>query len=182
MDNVYKNNKMFSLAPALYVVVVSVVVSGWKNSYDQPLNFNCHSDLYSISRFTSKHDNGPEDRIFDFECRRVYSVSGAVYCSWSGYVNNYDALVLFTCPNEGYLNGVHSVHHNGAEDRIFKFRCCTPRSGHCLKNCHWTGFVNGMDAYFSYFVPYSYVIRGVSSIHDNGPEDRIFQFEICQVF
>lgn len=48
---------------------------------------------------------------------------------FTGYANNYDALVLFTCPNEGYLNGVHSVHHNGAEDRIFKFRCCTPRSG-----------------------------------------------------
>lgn len=82
--NFFRNNKMFSLAPALYVVVVSVVVSSWKNSSDQPLNFNCHSDLYSISRFTSKHDNGPEDRVFDFECRRVYSVSGAVYCSWSG--------------------------------------------------------------------------------------------------
>lgn len=38
---------------------------------------------------------------------------------FTGYANNYEALVLFTCPNEGYLNGVHSVHHNGAEDRIF---------------------------------------------------------------
>lgn len=75
---------MASLAPVLYVVVVSVVVSGWKNDYDQPRNFNCHSDLYIISRFTSKHDNGPEDRVFDIECRRVYSVSGPVYCSWSG--------------------------------------------------------------------------------------------------
>lgn len=36
---------MFSLAPALYVVVVSVVVSGWKNSYDQPLNFNCQNTI-----------------------------------------------------------------------------------------------------------------------------------------
>lgn len=75
---------MASLAPVLYVVVVSVVVSGWKNDYDQPCNFNSHSDMYSISRFTSKHDNGPEDRVLDIECRGVYSVSGPVYCSWSG--------------------------------------------------------------------------------------------------
>lgn len=50
----------------------------------------------------------------------------------SGYVNNFDALVLYTCPTGGYLNGVFSVHDNYTEDRRYKFRCCTPRSGENL--------------------------------------------------
>ena len=47
----------------------------------------------------------------------------------TGYVNDFDAPVLYTCPNGGYLNGVSSFHDNKKEDRRYKFRCCTPRSG-----------------------------------------------------
>uniref|UniRef100_K1PDD1 Uncharacterized protein n=1 Tax=Magallana gigas TaxID=29159 RepID=K1PDD1_MAGGI len=45
------------------------------------------------------------------------------------YVNSYDAMVIHTCPNGGYLNGVCGVHDNFTEDRRYKCRCCTPRSG-----------------------------------------------------
>lgn len=83
---------MASLAPVLYVVVVSVVVSGWKNDYDQPRNFNCHSDLYSISRFTSKHDNGPEDRVFDIECTPFLAP-----CIVAGLVSNNLYLLSSVC-------------------------------------------------------------------------------------
>lgn len=68
------------------------------------------------------------EQIFQYKSL-LKPLNTPVSIMFTGYANNYDALVLFTCPNEGYLNGVHSVHHNGAEDRIFKFRCCTPRSG-----------------------------------------------------
>lgn len=65
----FRNNKMFLLVFVLYVVVVFVVVLGWKNSYDQLFNFNCYLDLYLISCFMLKYDNSLEDRVFDFECR-----------------------------------------------------------------------------------------------------------------
>ena len=44
----------------------------------------------------------------------------------SGYVNNFDQLVEYQCPNEGIPTGVDSVHSNRNEDRRFKFRCCQP--------------------------------------------------------
>ena len=50
----------------------------------------------------------------------------------TGYVNNFDAPVLYTCLNGGYLNGVSSVHDNKKEDRRYRFRCCTPKSGKFL--------------------------------------------------
>jgi lipoyltransferase 1 len=65
--------------------------------------------------------------------------------------------------------GVHSWHHNGAEDRRFKFKCCRTRKS-CARDCRWTGYVNYWDAYMSYAVPSGYFITGVKSFHDNGRE------------
>ena len=48
---------------------------------------------------------------FDF----VYSVE---------YVNNWDEVIAFQCPQNGYITGIDSYHDNGPEDRRFKFRCC----------------------------------------------------------
>nr|XP_022293951.1 hemagglutinin/amebocyte aggregation factor-like isoform X3 [Crassostrea virginica] len=129
----------------------------WKNDWDRPLNFQCSSRKSSIHQIVSYHDNKMEDRRFDFNCRHVPSVVGPVSCSLSGYVNDFDAPVLYSCPNGGYING------------------------HCHRNCSWTNWVNDWDSYFNYFVPSGYVIRSVHSIHDNHREDRRFQFEICQI-
>lgn len=163
------------------VSLMSEIEAGWKNNWDQPLNFQCSSERSAIYQVVSTHHNSNEDRRFDFNCRQVLSVSGPVSCSWSGYVNNFDALVLYTCPTGGYLHGVFSVHDNYTEDRRYKFRCCTPRSGYHHKNCKWTDWVNTWDETFNYFAPDGYVIRGVLSIHNNNAEDRRFKFEICQV-
>lgn len=40
------------------------------------------------------------------------------------YVNDFDKPVVFQCPNGGVMDGVHSYHDNGAEDRRFRFYCC----------------------------------------------------------
>ncbi|XP_022295541.2 hemagglutinin/amebocyte aggregation factor-like [Crassostrea virginica] len=166
---------------ALVAILILEISAQWKNNWDRPLNFQCPSSKSYIYQIVSTHNNKKEDRRFDFNCRPVHDVAGPVSCSLSGYVNNFDAPVLYTCPNGGYLNGVSSVHDNKKEDRRYRFRCCTPRSGYYHKNCKWTGYVNNWDETFNYFVPSGYVIRGVNSIHDNKKEDRRFKFEICQI-
>lgn len=79
-----------------------------------------------------------------------------------GYVNEYDANVLHACSNGGYLNGVHSVHNNKKEDRRYKFRCCTPRSGDYLsilsKNEIWE-VQNG--SIFSFLIHWYYILSRV---------------------
>lgn len=40
------------------------------------------------------------------------------------FQNDYDEPVHFECPNNGYLTGIHSIHNNHDEDRVWKFRCC----------------------------------------------------------
>lgn len=43
-------------------------------------------------------------------------------------------------------------------------------TGMCLYNCFYSGWVNSYDGYFDYTVPPGHVMRGWTSIHDNGAE------------
>lgn len=150
-------------------------VESWVNDYDKPFTFTCPSHQ-SINRVVSHHDNGAEDRKFDFQCTKY--TEGTESCFWSEYANNFDQPVAFQCPNGGVMDGVSSYHDNGAEDRRFRFYCCE-KPGMCLYNCFYSGWVNSYDGYFDYAVPPGHVMRGWTSIHDNGAEDRIFNFEVC---
>ena len=82
---------------------------------------NCNSDYQlffatgeSIRRIHSIHRNCIEDRIWAFSCE---SNSAAQVCSWTGFVNSYDNLLNFKCPNNGFISGIYSVHSNKREDR-----------------------------------------------------------------
>lgn len=55
--------------------------------------------------------------------RHIFSFSGFLYLCVD-YVNDFDQPVVFQCPNGGVMDGVHSYHYNGAEDRRFRFYCC----------------------------------------------------------
>nr|AFJ91810.1 dermatopontin [Ostrea edulis] len=160
---------MRALTFVLFTLMYMEASAQWQNDWDRPLNFQCSSNN-AISYITSVHDNRKEDRRFNFHCRPVHTGSGSVSCHLSGYANNYDQPVLYTCPNGGYLNGVSSIHNNRKEDRQYRFRCCAPSSGYYHTDCTWTGWVNNWDEYFSYSVPRNYVIRGINSIHNNRKE------------
>ena len=47
-----------------------------------------------------------------------------VYVCSAEYVNDWDEVIAFQCPQNGYITGIDSYHDNGHEDRRFKFRCC----------------------------------------------------------
>lgn len=69
----------------LYTVVVALSlflgVESWVNDYDKPFTFTCPSHQ-SINRVVSHHDNGAEDRKFDFQCTKY--TEGTESCFWSG--------------------------------------------------------------------------------------------------
>ena len=48
-------------------------------------------------------------------------------CKKWGYVNEYDEIVNFGCPNRGIVTGFESKHDNHHEDRIWKINCCDVR-------------------------------------------------------
>lgn len=125
----------------------------------------------------SVHDNGHEDRRWSFECRQNPGTTGK--CFWSGYVNSYDQLLEYHCPDSHFVHGVESIHDNGKEDRKFSFYCCEAPACTPLINCYDTGFINSYDHAMDFKVPSSHVLYGAVSVHDNGHEDRIWKLHIC---
>ncbi|XP_056009464.1 uncharacterized protein LOC125680077 [Ostrea edulis] len=151
------------------------LVYSWVNEYDRPFTFTCPQHQ-SVHRVVSHHDNGKEDRVFDFQCSS--STTDSESCFWTDYVNDFDHPVVFQCPHGGVLDGVSSYHSNHNEDRRFRFYCCE-KPGMCLYNCFYSGWANSYDGDLDYTVPAGHVMRGWTSIHDNGHEDRVFDFDVC---
>ncbi|CAB4022418.1 Hypothetical predicted protein [Paramuricea clavata] len=130
----------------------------------------------SIYHVSSVHSNPHEDRSWTFLCRPDSKITTT--CQWSGFVNSYDQKVVYQCPN-GVITGVHSTHSNEAEDRRFSFRCCNTQSN-CARDCVWSGYVNNFDGYLNYVVPSGSFLTGAQSFHDNGNEDRRWEFLACK--
>ncbi|XP_052803262.1 hemagglutinin/amebocyte aggregation factor-like [Mya arenaria] len=164
------------------LVLNAVNVHSAANNFDQPVNFNCPKKSQSINHIHSQHDNYREDRLFTYECKEIPTVSSDLRatCYKTGYVNAYDEEVLFKCEPNYYINGIHSVHNNYHEDRIWAFTCCHIPDFQ-MHGCKYSGWTNDYDHLENFYVEHGHVLAGVISRHNNYHEDRIFQYEICQV-
>ncbi|KAH9492205.1 Inter-alpha-trypsin inhibitor heavy chain H3 [Bulinus truncatus] len=99
----------------LFLVVIStdhVASDGYVNDWDQPFNFSC-PDGQILSYISSVHSNKKEDRRWEFLCRTAGRTSS---CTDSGYVNKFDEPVVFTCPGDRVMTGVHGYHSDRYED------------------------------------------------------------------
>ena len=116
----------------------------------------------------SIHNNHNEDRSWNWECRQVIT-SGYPKCHNTGYVNDFDQPMAFTCgPNE-YVAGTDSYHSNHHEDRRWEFTCCSAPN-YVTSACRITGWVNEFDGPLDFKAGPGEVITGVTSYHDNHSE------------
>jgi len=161
-----------------YQVINKGTWGAYKNDFDNRLEVWAASNS-AFCGVSSYHDNGPEDRRFRFKTcwpANGASTTGAVwYSAWSAY----DAANDQQCPDNKVLRYIDSYHDNDKEDRIFKIGCQDFVGGQ-LAHCFLTPYVNNWDEAFHFECPSQYVLKGIRSYHDNGPEDRRFQFHCCR--
>jgi hypothetical protein len=101
----------------------------------------------------------------------------------SGVVNVLDGLIDYTCPGNQVMRGEISIHWNPAEDRVYSFRCADMWvDGQVLtrQHCSWSGQVNDMDELVNYTCPNNTIMTGHFLWHDNGTEDRVYEFKCCE--
>jgi len=53
------------------------------------------------------------------------------------FINAYDKEVKHMCRPDGYISGIHSIHSNKHEDRMWNFQCCYMKGtfSMCLFSC-----------------------------------------------
>jgi len=149
---------------------------GYVNSFDGAFDYSASHNgrRGAIYHVYSYHSNGAEDRRFEFGTAAT-TVGDLVYESRYGNINSYDSTSYVDCPANYVLTGIQSHHHNGAEDRQFRYDC-GHFSGWSTSNPNTTPYVNGWDQTVNYYCPSGKVLTGMRSYHNNGPEDRRFQF------
>ncbi len=135
-------------------------------------------DQEGIYQFKSIHDNGPEDRVFEFNCRRT-AKTNIDDSYWTDFVNGYKLPAMFQCNPNYFLCGIESVHDDGSEDRIFKYKCCHAEF-HFTMNCGFTGDLNEFDWPIDYSTSGSQVLTGMFSYHDTWSHDRKFRVGYCE--
>ncbi|XP_074654717.1 uncharacterized protein LOC141908521 [Tubulanus polymorphus] len=115
--------------------------------------------------------------MWHFECENSGYVGND--CTLSKLVNDYKRPINFTCRDDGLLTGVWSIHDNGKEDRIWKFRCCNLITKEATK-CSNTGYWNKYDGELDYVADPGIGIRGLESVFDDWKNDRMWSIHICR--
>eukprot|EP01083_Nonionella_stella_P025935 71426_1 len=99
-------------------------------------------------------------------------------CFWdSNWANDYDG-PFSSSKNDRFFSGMHSIHSNHHEDRLYKFRRCKPTSFSTVTSILTTQ-PTGYDTFWQRscgaISDGNYAITGISSWHDNHREDRQFK-------
>eukprot|EP00091_Calanus_sinicus_P006429 TRINITY_DN1706_c0_g1_i9.p1 TRINITY_DN1706_c0_g1~~TRINITY_DN1706_c0_g1_i9.p1 ORF type:complete len:383 (-),score=99.20 TRINITY_DN1706_c0_g1_i9:38-1138(-) len=96
------------------------------NGWDGELWWQGTPENKFLVGMTSEHDNHHEDRQFRFFT--VYSDNWYVTdCIWHTAVNNLDGVLDWTLGADEVFAGLHSIHHNHQEDRIWDLQVCKLR-------------------------------------------------------
>merc|ERR1712034_1447 len=134
-----------------------------------------------ITHLKSSHSNKKEDRTWTITCAAATGVTPGNAAA-SGYVNDYDRKIDYSCPGYGALVGIQSVHSNKKEDRRYNFSCApVSRSKEQTLTCRWTKYVNAYDKLLDFKLDSGSYISGVESVHNNKKEDRVFRFDVCSL-
>ena len=102
-----------------------------------PLKAYCGKEqaIYGVS---SAYSTGHRDRIWKFFCKKIEQPKCFNCETSSEYDTQYQQHIAFNCPPNQVISGLESVHNNGREDRIWKFRCCA-NFEHV--HCELTGYI-----------------------------------------
>jgi hypothetical protein len=126
-NNHYEDRKMKFKCGAIAsgITTGSVVGAGSQTNWDGSWERTCPTNSYMIG-FHSKHSNGKEDRKFTFRCREITNAElSRTQSGWTSWKNGWDKVLDYTSPANTFITGVKSEHHNGKEDRRFKFKYST---------------------------------------------------------
>ena len=137
----------------------------YKNQWDGPLSQQCPKGQ-GFYRVRSKHDNGREDRLWEFYCRNVIE-SGTPMCTTTSYINNFRQHISFMCGPNKYMAGVKSYHDNSKEDRRWQFTCCSAPK-YITSKCRMTDYVNKLDQPMDFSASAGEVFTGVVSYYSAG--------------
>ncbi|KAK3599150.1 hypothetical protein CHS0354_016413 [Potamilus streckersoni] len=151
--------------------------------YDKEMVINCEEPNFFLA-VTSNYSTEHKDRKWEFTCGLTSHIRVSEHrsrCSWSGYINQYERDLNEACGRRsGFIEGIRSIYKDYYGDRRWSFYCCY-NDDYTISRCKTTDQLNKYQGRLNYRFQDGYVLRGVSSVHNNNYKDRIFTFEVCSL-
>ena len=99
------------------------------NNWDGNVHWDGRSDNSFLVGMTSEHNNDHEDRKFKFFTAKsaLWDLPGCRLTPWQ-YVNSYDGPMDINPLDDEVIAGLHSVHSNKKEDRVWQVLVCKQKS------------------------------------------------------
>ena len=84
-----------------------------QNILDQMLIAHCPAGFAAAGFRSVSYSTPTRDRQFSVKCCKSATVSKV--CKFSGYINNWDAVMNYNAPNGEIITGIYSHHENSKE-------------------------------------------------------------------
>jgi len=92
----------------------------WESSCKDSNNGNS-----AIVGFKTEHDRYKRDNQFRFKCADLNQKKyGLINCGYTGYLNNWESDMDFSCPDDGVIRSIYSLFIDGFGDRRYRLECC----------------------------------------------------------
>ena len=93
--------------------------------------------------------------------------------------NSYDGYLSVSCSDTQGFYRVRSQYSSAHYDRVWDWYCHNVAQVSFGSDCYWTDWLNGYDSPVYISCKQNYVLAGVQSEHDNGPQDRRWKIRCC---
>jgi len=164
------------------------------NLGDDVLDFTCEDDEVLVG-VRAVRDYSKRDRQWYAQCGRLLPADDIVFnARLTPFQNDWGGSLRFGGEKNLVINGIYSVHKNGAEDRRWKFRYGSTKGWDLRKKgqssnkrifCHDKGWPRKYSTRywkdFTFNCPQNRFLNGVASKHNNKAEDRIWVFKCCEM-
>lgn len=158
------------IATSLLLVLLCLSFAGgqYVNQLQGDVDFLCPADRQALTGVASVFIESAYDRRWQLTCGTGGGLANvSATCTLQPAVHQLEAIILYSCPDDGYLGGLQSSYSVQSRDRLWRPYCCErPHSSliSCEEQAGWQNLLRG-DLNVSLSSPF--VFTGIVSHFDN---------------
>ena len=157
-------------APLLIAVLLCLrlATGQYINQLQGDVDFLCPAHQQSLTGVASVFDQSARDRRWQLTCGTGGGLANvSATCTLQPAVHELEAVIQYSCPNDGYLGGLQSSYSLQASDRLWRPYCCE-RPHSRLINCEeQAGWQNLLRGNLDVSLTSPFVFTGIVSHFDN---------------
>lgn len=158
------------IATCLLFVLLSLrFASGqYVNQPQGDVDFLCPAERQALTGVASVFVESAEDRRWQLTCGTGGGLANvSATCTLQPAVHQLEGVILYSCPDEGYLGGLQSSFSVQSRDRVWRPYCCQRPHSSLIRCEQQAGWQNPLRGDLNVSLTSPFVFTGIVSHFDN---------------